>query len=318
MDGVLVRCDTGTAVLPRLIADAGGNAARRFLEFFTVTIRNPNTRAAYAEAARQFLAWCEARDLALHQVEPVLVAAYIEHHPGSPATVKQHLAALRMLFDWLVTGQVLRMNPAASVRGPRHVVKRGKTPVLAAEDTRRLFDAIDVTTLIGLRDRAFLGVMVYSFARVGAVVGMRVGDYYQNGKRWWLRLHEKGGKFHEVPAHHTAEAYLDEYLESAGIGGDKKGPLFRTMAGRRGRLTAEIFDRRSALYMVKRRATAVGLPTTISNHTFRATGITVYRKNGGSLEKAAMIAAHESMSTTKLYDRSSDEVSLDEIERIVI
>jgi len=161
--------------------------------------------------------------------------------------------------------------------------------------------------------------MVYSFARIGAVVHMRVSDYYQHGKRWWLRLHEKGGKFHELPAHHNAEAYLDAYLATASIdGNDKKGPLFRSVAGRSGRLTASALDERAALYMVKRRAVAAGLSERIGNHTFRATGITAYLQNGGTLEKAAQIAAHESTETTKIYDRTSDTLSLDEIERIVI
>src|SRR5437764_12814152 len=117
----------GMVRLPRLIAAAGENASRRFVEFFVATIRNKNTRLAYARAVRDFLEWCEARGFTLGQIEPVVVAAYIEQHPGSRPTVKQHLAAVRMLFDWLVTGQVVPVNPAWSVRGPKHVVKRGKT-----------------------------------------------------------------------------------------------------------------------------------------------------------------------------------------------
>jgi integrase/recombinase XerD len=176
------------------------------------------------------------------------VAAYIESHPGSDPTIKQHLAAIKMLFDWLVTGHVIDVNPAASVTAPKHVVKKGKTPVLTATEARTLLDSIPLKigpepkegetdnrppSLIGLRDRALIGVMVYSFARIGAVTGMEVSDYYQNGKRWWLRLHEKGGKFHEVPAHHNAEAYLDVYLEASGIAADRKSPLFRSAAGKR-------------------------------------------------------------------------------------
>ena len=144
------------------------HAERRFWEFFTAHIRNPNTRLAYLAAVRRFAEWCERRALALDQVEPMVVAAYIEQLSGAlaPASVKQHLAALRMLFDWLIVGQVLPFNPASSVRGPKHVVKTGKTPVLSAKETRALLDGIDVATLVGLRDRALLGVLVYSFARV--------------------------------------------------------------------------------------------------------------------------------------------------------
>src|SRR5262249_1676034 len=152
-------------------------------------------------------------------IEPVVVAAYVEYLGGiySRPTIKQHLAAVRMAFDWLVTGGVLPMNPASSVRGPTYVSKKGKTPVLSADEARRLLDSIDTSSVAGLRDRALIGVMVFSFARVSAVIGMRVEDYYQIGRRCWLRLHEKGGKLHEVPAHHTAVEYLDAYVAEAAI-----------------------------------------------------------------------------------------------------
>ena len=108
------------------------------------------------------------------------------------------------------------------MRGPKYVVKKGKTPVLAADEARALLDAIDTSTLIGLRDRAFIGVMVYSFARVNAVISMKVKDYFTQGRRGWVRLHEKGGKEHEVPCHHTLEAYLDAYIAAAGLAGDAR------------------------------------------------------------------------------------------------
>jgi integrase/recombinase XerD len=309
---------TKGSIVPALIADQGEHAARRFLEFFTANIRNKNTRAAYAQAVAQFLSWCEVRRLSLKAIEPITVAAYIESHPGADPTKKQHLAAIKMLFDWLVTGQVIPVNPAASVRGPKHVVRKGKTYVLSAGDARTLLDSIDTSSLVGLRDRALIGVMVFSFARVGAVLGMKVEDYYQNGKRWSLRLHEKGGKFHEVPVHHNAEAYLDAYIEAAGIGKDDKGPLFRSAVGKTNTLTDRPLRRNNALDMVKRRAKAAGLSKRVCNHTFRATGITAYLENGGDIAEAQKIAAHESLKTTKLYDRTSDAISLDEIERIAI
>jgi integrase/recombinase XerD len=303
--------------LPSLITSAGEHAGRRFVEFFTANIRNKNTRMAYMRALRPFLSWCEGRGLSLGEIQPVHVAAYVEHHPGSKPTVKQHLAAIRMLFDWLVTGQIVPVNPAASVRGPKYVTKKGKTPVLKAEQARQLLDSIDTRSVVGLRDRAIIGVMVYSFARVSAVTSMRVEDYYQSGRRCWLRLHEKGGKRHEVPAHHNAEAYVDAYLEEAGIGGQKKSPLFRTVNKSR-KLTGNQMYRADVLRMIKRRAEDAGLPATTCCHTFRATGITAYLENGGTIENAQAIAAHESPRTTKLYDRTSDEITLDEVERILI
>jgi site-specific recombinase XerD len=309
-----------TLAVPSVIADAGEHAARRFIEFFAANIRNRNTRLAYAKAVGDFTTWCEGLGISLRDLEPVAIAAYVETLSAthSAPTVKQHLAAIRMLFDWLVVGQVMRMNPAASVRGPRHVVKKGKTVVLTAGQARELLDSIDTSTLIGLRDRALIGVMVYSFARVSAVLNMNVEDYWQNGKRWWLRLHEKGGKHHEVPAHHNAELYLDAYVAAASLAGQPKGPLFRSAVGRTGLLGGFRLSRKDALRMVKRRAAKLGLPARTCCHTFRATGITAYLQNGGMIEKAQTIAAHESPRTTKLYDRTSDDITLDEIERIII
>jgi len=308
----------GLENLPAIIGRAGDAAAWRFVEFFTATIRNRNTRAAYARAVSQFFAWCEKhRVYTLEQVKPVVIASYIENHTMAPPTVKQHLAAIRMLFDFLVTGQVIPMNPASSVRGPKHVVKRGKTPVLKADQARALIDSIKADSIIGLRDRAIIGLMCYTFARVSAVVNMRSEDYYENGKRWWVRLHEKGGKRHEVPAHHNAEAYVDAYLQAAGIRDEKRSPLFRSVDSRR-RITANPMTRTDVLRMVKRRARGAGLPSSTSCHTFRATGITAYLENGGTIENAQAIAAHESPRTTKLYDRTSDEITLDEVERILI
>ena len=149
-------------VLPRLIVDAGPAAVGKFLEFFAARIANRRTRAAYARAVGQFLAWCEVRGLALEAVSPLHVAAYIRTHPGSAPTVKQHLAAIRMLGDWLVVSQVLAVNPAAAVRGPKHVVTKGATPAVSPAEARRLLDAIDTGTLAGLRDRALVSVMLYS------------------------------------------------------------------------------------------------------------------------------------------------------------
>jgi site-specific recombinase XerC len=135
-----------------------------------------------------------------------------------------------MLFDWLVVRQVVEINPAAAVRGPKHVVKKGKTPVLEADEARALLDSIDVSTPVGLRDRALIGLLIYTFARVSAAIGMTVADYYVQGRRSWVRLHEKGGKRHEMPAHHLLETYVDEYLADTGLAADKAASLFPTAA----------------------------------------------------------------------------------------
>ncbi|MBV9828306.1 MAG: tyrosine-type recombinase/integrase [Alphaproteobacteria bacterium] len=312
---------SGGIVIPTAIAGAGEKAVRRFLEFFAATIRNRNTRDAYYRACCSFFAWLEGNEIRdLTDIEPLHVSLYIEALQATAAkpTVKQHLAAIRMLFDWLVVGQVLATNPAHAVRGPKHVVRRGKTPVLTSEEARILLDSIDITTLVGLRDRALIAVMTYAFARIGAVVAMRVEDYYPSGKRWWVRLHEKGGKRHEMPAHHKLEAYLDEYLAGAGIREDGRGPLFRSAVGKTGVLNARPMNRVDAYRMIRRRALEAGFQVKLGCHAFRATGITAYLEAGGTLENAQAMAAHESPRTTKLYDRTSDEITLDEVERIRI
>ena len=301
-----------------VITNAGERASRRFLEFFTAHIRNKNTRAAYAHAVTRFFDWCEARGLALETIQPVHVAAYIEQHPASKPTVKQHLAAIRQLFDWLIVGQVVPINPAAAVRGPRTRVKRGKTPILPPEETRYLLDSIDTSHVVGLRDRVLIGAMVYTFARVGAVITMTVEDYFPKGKRWWLRLEEKGGKHHEMPAHHNLETYMDAYLDAAGIRDEKKTPLFRSARGKTKTLTANPMARGDVYRMIRRRARDAGIQTPIGCHSFRATGITAYLKNGGRLELAQQMAGHESARTTGLYDRRDEEITLDEVERITI
>ena len=307
--------------LPAPIAAAGERAAYRFLEFFTAQIRNPNTRRAYARAVGDFLTWLEGAGVAsIAAVSSVHVAAYVEdlgRRQSAPST-KQSLAAIRMMFDWLATGGVLPFNPATAVRGPKHSAKSGKTPVLDPAEARQLLDSIDVNTPIGLRDRALIGLMVYSFARVGAAVGMKVEDAFVQNRRLWVRLHEKGGKRHEMPCHHSLEEYLHAYIDGCGLVGEPKGALFRTIGRGTGKLTKTPLPSDNAYQMVGRRALAAKIVTRIGNHTFRATGITAYLKNGGTLEKAAVMANHSSTRTTQLYDRRRDDVTLDEVERVII
>ena len=309
----------GLTAVPAIVASAGEGAGLRFLEFFASTIRNPHTRRAYARAVSDFLTWCaDAGVPSITAVQPLHVASWIElqTRERSAPTVKLSLAAIRHLFDWLVTGQVMPANPASSVRGPSHSVRKGKTPVLDPAEARALLDSIDVSTPIGLRDRALIGLMIYSFARIGAALAMRVEDVFVQNRRLWVRLREKGGKRHEMPCHHTLEVYFHAYLEQTGIAEDAKGPLFRTISRGTGRLSRTPLPQANAYLMVQRRTLAACIDTKISNHSFRATGITAYLKNGGTLEKAAAMANHASTRTTQLYDRRCDDISLDEVERI--
>ena len=299
------------------------DAGRRVIEFFTAQIRNPNTRRAYARAAAGFASWSEAHGIGhLRDVQPVHVAAWVEDLQRRIAapSVKLHLAGIRMLFDWLVVGQIIPTNPASAVRGPKHSVRKGKTPVLTAAEARDLLDSIVIDTLPGLRDRALIALMIYTFARVGAVVGMHTGDVFIQGRRTWVRLHEKGGKHHEMPCHHSLESYLQDYATArpSSLPPDPKDWLFPTALGLSGRLSNRPMAQADVYRMIRRRADGAGIETQIGCHSFRATGITEYLRNGGKLEVAQQMANHKSSRTTGLYDRHSDHVSVDEVERILI
>jgi site-specific recombinase XerD len=246
------------------------------VEFFTGNIENPHMRRAYARACGRFFVWCERRGLTLATIRPFDVAAWVQELREEHSTpgVKQQLAAVRMLFDWLITGQVVPTNPAASVRGPKYVVTTGKTPVLDGREWRKLLDAIPADIVRDLRDRALIATLTYSFARIGAALKLKVEDLRASGTGWQIHLHEKGGKEHRMPCHHALAEMLHAYIAAAGIAAP------------------------------------------IGNHSFRATGITNFLENGGSLENAQDMAAHASPRTTRLYDRRRDRLKQAEVERI--
>src|SRR3954466_10315008 len=225
---------TDTYIVPALIAALGDEASWRYVEFFAANIHNDHTRRAYARACGRFFASCEQRGLTLMAIRPFDVAAWVnELDEHSAPGVKQQLAAVRMLFDWLVTGQVMPMNPAAAGRGPKHVVKTGKTPVLDGKEWRKLLDAIPTETVRDLRDRALIATLTYSFARIGAALKMKVEDLRPKGAGWELRLHEKGGKHHVMPCHHSLAEEPRAYIDAAGIAGNPQGLPSRTSPGSR-------------------------------------------------------------------------------------
>ncbi len=305
-------------LLPEVFARSGRRATYRFVEFFAAEIRNLNTRLAYYRALTKFFDWLEQLypGLEIDQINSIVISRYIEMHPGSALTKNQHLSAIRSLFRWLLAGGVVTENPAVEIRSIKHKVKQGKTPILSDEEMVQLLSSIDISHVVGLRDKALIATMFYSFARIGAVLGMDVKDYFHKGKRTWFRLHEKGGKYHEIPVHHKAEEYLDAYIEASRYGDEKDVPLFQTSPGRGRKLTGKRLQRQEAWAIVKRRALAAGVSTDACNHTFRASGITNFLRNGGSRDNAQKVAAHEDVRTTVLYDRRDDTISLDEIERI--
>jgi integrase len=217
----------------------------------------------------------------------------------------------------ITSGQVVPVNPAAAVRGPKHVVKVGKTPVLDATEWRKLIDNIPTNSVRDLRAQALIAILTYTFARIGAVLKMKVEDLQPKGSAWRLRLHEKGGKYHEMPCHHSLAEALHVYIAAAGIAEERTGWLFRTSPGHNATmLTEHPMDQSAAWLMIRRRGAAAGIRAAIGNHTFRATGITAYLENGGQLEHAQTMAAHESPRTTKLYDRTRDRLTQSEVEKI--
>ena len=173
-----------------------------------------------------------------------------------------------------------------------------------------------MTTIVGLRDRALIGLMVYSFARVGVALGMKVEDVFKQNRQLWVRLRGRGGRPHTMPCHHNPATYLTAYIDGAGLAEDPEGPLFCTIGRGTGLLTRTPLPQTNAYAMIRRRAAATGIMAKVGNHTFRVTGITAYLNNGGTLEKVARMANHASTRTTQLYDRRCEGLSLDDLERI--
>src|SRR6202048_809608 len=274
---------------PILIERAGPSTRKKFFEFFTVPLRNANTRAAYYRAIQQFLAWADRAGYQhLEDIEPITVAAYIEtlQRQAASPTVKQHMAAIRMLFSWLTEKGVLAMNPAREVKTERFSRTEGKTPAFVEGEVQKLLGVIETSTHTGLRDRALLGVLAYTFARIGAGVNLKV------------------------------EELLDEYLKATGLGNEPGSPLFPAALGKTGKLSRRPLVRTDAADMLKRRLKQAGLPAHYSPHSFRATGITNFLENDGTLEAAQRIAGHADSRTTKLYDRRGQKVLLEDMERI--
>lgn len=306
---------SAVAVLTR----AGGNATFAADEFFKATINNEHTRRAYGRIVNRFLVWCDQRELELRMVTPGLAGEYIESLEGSAPTKNQALAALRHFFDALVTRHAVPLNSFASVRGIKHSITEGKTPEISIEQARKLFKSVDVSNVVGLRDRAVLGVLAYTGARVGAVAKLRLSDYRNLGEQRVLRFREKGGREREIPVRHDLEAWLNEYIAAAGISeATKASPLFRAADGKRKALTEDRHVAHSMRQMMKRRLKDAGLPELFSPHSFRVTVVTDLLNQNVPLEDVQYLAGHASPTTTRIYDRRRRKVTRNIVERISI
>ena len=311
---------------PEIIKAAGPNAEYAYADFFKAKIANVNTRKAYKRAVDRFLGFCQQRGIELRQVTSFLIGDYLEHHlidpnghPLSAPSKKQHLAALRHFFDNQQMYHGVVLNPAASVRGPKHVAHEGQTPAFDDKQVRALFKSITTDDILGLRDKTILMVLAYTAARAGAVAKLRLEDYYSDGTQWWFHFGEKGGKVHLVPARHDLQQQMETYLKAANLaGGPGKAPLFRSARGRARRLSPDRgLTGNDLLRIVKRRLKAAGLPEgTFCCHSFRATTATNLLRQDVAREQVQYLLGHADARTTDLYNRTDKEVSRNIVERI--
>lgn len=305
--------------LPALIAAAGHAAQFAWEEFIYGQIRNPHTRRAYGHAVRQFLTHCRRSGLDLTQIAPRDIGLYLDGLQYAAGTKKLHLAALRHFFDTLVTRHVVVLNPAASVRGDRLQVMEGKTPEIGVEQARRLLRNIDASHVVGLRDRAIIGILIYTAARVGAVARLRRGDFYSVTDQHCLRFTEKGGKSRGIPVRHDLKGFILDYLAAGGLDfAEKSTPLFRSAVRRTKRITQIGMTAGDIGRMVKRLAARNGFSDRLSPHSFRVTTITDLLSQGVSLADVQNLAGHADPRTTRLYDRRQRQVTRNIVERISI
>jgi integrase/recombinase XerD len=316
------------ATMPALITAAGPAAAFVWDEFFTAGIRNPHTRRAYTHAVRRFLAWANSQGCELSRLTPGMLGSYLDGLPGTIPTRKQHLAALRGFFDALVLRHVVILNPAASVRAERYTVVEGKTPEITIDHARTLLHSIRVAIetevgqvphVVGLRDRAVIGILIYTAARIGAVASLKRGSLAHDGMQWSLRFAEKGGKSREIPLRHDLQLMVLAYLDAAGLlAAGKDTPLFPSAIGKTRQLAATPATAGDLGRMVKRRMKDAGLPDRLSPHSFRVTAITDLLNQGVPLEDVQHLAGHSDARTTRLYDRRQKVVTRNVVERISV
>lgn len=313
--------------VPTLVERAGPGARFAFDEFLS-GINSPHTARAYARAVKRFLNHAESAGLELHRIPPGFIAEYIRHLPlvnpaepirtASKPTRKLHLAAIRLFLDHCVQRHAIVLNPALSVRGPRHSVNEGKTPAIDAQHARELLDSIVTERPIDLRDRVIIATMIFTAARVGAIAKLTVADLFSDGRQRYFHFHEKGDKQRVIPVRHDLDVMLDAYTAATPprFGGD---PLFLSAVGRSGRLTATCMTANDMLRMIKRRLRQAGLRASdLCCHSFRAGTATNLLEQGVDPAEVQYLLGHSDPRTTRLYDRRQLRVSRNIVERIAV
>lgn len=305
--------------IPRCVAEAGPAAEFAWEEFFIGKLRNPHTRTAYRRAIRGLLRWTDQQQLSLLRITPGVIGRYFDQLPLSIPSKKLHLAAIRAFFDVLVTRHVVVLNPALSVKTERYAAVEGRTPAISVEQARQLLGSVHIKTLVDLRDRALLAVLIYTTVRESAAAALRIGDFVSDGTQYVLHFAEKGGKARSIPVRHDLERFLKEYLRASGLeAAPADSPLFRSAAGATGKLTTKPVTGVDICRMMKRRLKAASLPTIFSPHSFRSCGATDLLSQGVPLEDVQYLLGHADARTTRLYDRREKRITRNTVERISV
>ena len=314
--------------LPTKIVAYGEPAQIAWDDFFAGSIANPHTRLAYERAVRYFLTWTDAHvsDKSLPHLTAGDVGRYLQTLSGGLQKKKQHLAGLRKFFNLLVERHVMVINPASVAQTERLHMSEGATPIITDKQVRQLLAAIKLDTVIGLRDRAIFGILLYTAARAGAVGRLDVDDYMHVGDQWILSFKEKRGKIRKIPVSHDLQGWIEEYMVVANIleappstdplTGNERRPLFPAAIRKEKRLTNTPLTSHNICRMMKRRLREAGLPPNLSPHSFRVTTITDLLDQQLPLEDVQDLAGHADPRTTRLYDRSRRQITRNLVERI--
>lgn len=262
---------------------------------------------------------CDGLGRELRNITPADIGCYLDAFDVKTVTKKLHLSALRHFFDRLVQRHVIALNPAHSVRTERLQITEGRTPEIASKQARELLESIDVASVIGLRDRAIIAILIYTAARVGAIAKLRLKDFFDFGDQHYLQFEEKGGKPRSIPVRHDLQRITESYISAAGFNNSQNAsPLFRTAIRRTKQLTTNGMTANDMNRMMKRRLKAAGLSSRFSPHSFRVATITDLLSQGVPLEDVQTLAGHADPRTTRLYDRRDKKVTRNIVERISI